>query len=172
MDDKTYNDLKQRLERHFDYWSEQMGLRRWDWMLEWHRGEIPGESSDADRMNRTMACVDAIPERLQFHIQFSLENINATLFQKAENDPDGQEWILEQTVIHELCHVLVCEMRVRALMQIQEGSAMEDYMFHEERVVAQLTNAFCWVRNTGYDSPRKVLERARLAEQNGEESHG
>ena len=169
VDDATYADLKQRLERHFKYWSTQMGLRHWDWMLEWHRGEIPGFPPDEDGLNRTQACVDTNPERLQFHIQFSLSNINTQLFSKAENDPDQQEWLLEQTIIHELCHVLVCEMRSRAFLQIQEGSAQEDYLFHEERVVAQLTNAFCWVANTGTKRPRRKLEKRRKRTQEGEQ---
>jgi len=43
---------------------------------------------------------------------------------------DGDE--IERAVVHELCHILVNEMR-------------EDEIHHEERVVTGLQKAFMWV---------------------------
>jgi hypothetical protein len=40
---------------------------------------------------------------------------------------------IERIILHELCHILVCEMR--------EGD-----LHHEERVVSGLTKAFMWTR--------------------------
>jgi hypothetical protein len=47
---------------------------------------------------------------------------------------------LERTVVHELCHALVNEMR-------------ETGIDHEERVVTMLTKAFLWTRDLTKDTP-------------------
>ena len=60
-------------------------------------------------------------------------------------------------IVHELCHVLVAELRPTK----DESRNWDEWIFHEERVVAQMTLAFIWVANEGGKRPRQLLKTAQ-----------
>ncbi|KKL89323.1 hypothetical protein LCGC14_1915860 [marine sediment metagenome] len=63
---------------------------------------------------------------------------------------------LEVVVVHEMCHVLVNEMRADRGGEPTHGSVA-----HEERVVSTLAQAFLTVRDQGEREGRKAARRKK-----------
>lgn len=119
-------------------WITCMGLRFWRIHLEYvqHAHEMQGRRS-ASSPEGTVCLGMA---------QAEWKYCEATLVLNCEELASRSDDEVEHVIVHELCHVLVNEMREWA------GSHMPDdewaaYMKHEERVVTQLEKAFMWTRS-------------------------
>ena len=115
-----------RCRRVFDEWLQPLGLLWWSVDIDYYddSAEFPGGTGSGD--SRVVARVWAQWEYLQAKIAINVPEV-------AQMDDDK----LERVLVHELCHILVSEMRA-------DPDACTD---HEERTVTQLANAFIWTRN-------------------------
>jgi hypothetical protein len=118
---------KARIKRFIYKWVTPLGLGWWKVDIEWLDGppETPHEGFD-----KAADCRAQWPYR-KATVRFWL---NATM------DMDDED--LEEMVVHELCHILVNQMR-------------EEGIVHEEAVVTALSKAFIWT----YSAGRKTLAR-------------
>lgn len=73
---------------------------------------------------------DVVPAYVDANWMYASAKISVNLPAFDDMKPDE----IERHVVHELCHILVNEMR-------------EGELHHEERVVTGLTKAFFWVEN-------------------------
>lgn len=107
----------------FAKWIPRLGLA-------WHDIEIvyyddPQEIINHFRIIETGEMVPATVTAQWMYADAKI-NINLPVFEHIETDN------IERVIVHELCHILVNEMR-------------EGELHHEERVVTGLTKAFFWV---------------------------
>ena len=110
---------KKRVTKYLKKWTYLLGLRWWQIYVCW--------SDDHDSFNRDGSTVVA-----RTFSDWRYMTATVTFYLPAIKDKTDEE--LEMYVIHELCHVLVNEMR-------------EQGIDHEERVVTTLQKAFFWTRN-------------------------
>lgn len=142
--------LRRECERHFGWWSEYLGFGHWERNYTWHRlarGEEQGGYSI------TMTC-EAYAERLTYTIEVWLPTLYDHV---ADIDAAERDRRIEKIVVHELMHAHVAELRPA------EDAEWPAHEFHEERVVAQLTNAVIWIANHGHERPRRLAEAKRKA---------
>lgn len=107
----------------FDKWIPRLGLA-------WHDIEIVYYDDPYEIINRfrVIETGEMVPANVtaQWMYADAKININLPAFEFIEDAK------IERVIVHELCHILVNEMR-------------EPEMHHEERVVTGLTKAFFWV---------------------------
>lgn len=125
MNDAEYEAQKARVTAFLDIWIAPLGLRWWKLTHVWKR------TTESGTHGPLQATCSAAWEYMDACIEWYLPTI-ATLADDA----------LEDTVIHELMHVLVNEMSVA---NNQEAAGDNDA--HEERVVTTLAKAAMWVRD-------------------------
>lgn len=125
MTDEQFEKEKQRLRRFVDRWYSVLGLESFHTIFEYHRGLIP------DYLSSTGTC-SVNWEYHQAWVDFSCEKSSRL------DDRDA-----ELVVVHELCHILVNQMRDYT---DEHGNT---HIKHEESVVTQLSKAFLWVRESG-----------------------
>jgi hypothetical protein len=106
--------------RYFKIWTYRLGLRWWTVNVIYHKGKEARKFFAAGEDETVLA-------RTFADWRYSVANIHINL--PAFRDMEDNE--IERVVIHELCHVLVNEMR-------------EGEIHHEERVVTHLQKAFLW----------------------------
>lgn len=111
----------------FAKWIPRLGLAWWDIEIVYY--DDPNEIIQRFRIIETGEMVPANVTAQWMYADAKI-NINLPAFELI--DPG----VIERVVVHELCHLLVNEMR-------------EGEIHHEERVVTQLTKAFFWVE--GWD---------------------
>lgn len=128
MNDKEYKDLKGAIQVHSDRWRTRLGLRWWKIAFEYDRDGSTFRAAQDDGQARR-----AVAARSQVSWPYLIATI---YFNMPELENIGHEGI-EETIIHEFCHVLVNELR----------EEREDWLDHEERVTTTLTNAFLWTRD-------------------------
>jgi hypothetical protein len=122
VNDADYEVQRTRVRAVFDRWIPLLRLQGWRFMFEWERGGGPEGAAASE-------CVmECYADWRYLHVKFV-----AYLGTIAEEE-DG---ILEEHVVHELCHVHLHELR-------ENDDAHND---HEERVATQLARAFLEVRN-------------------------
>ena len=131
MRDLEFNRVKAKLKHMSLHWIWTLGLKRW------HRIDIVYHRSDP---NPKEADGYACPAWVNVKWEYQIATVNFDVSQLLESSDEELEYI----VIHELCHVLVNEMRC------QDGARQ-----HEERVVTGLAQAFRWVRNVARDEALK-----------------
>lgn len=148
MNDREMARLRRECETHFNWWSEYLGLRHWERHYTWHRLSRGDEHGG---YSTTMTC-EAYAERLSYNIEVWLPTLYDHV---ADVDAAERDRRIEKLVVHELMHALVCELRPA------EDAEWPAHEFHEERVVAELTNAVIWVANHGHERPRKRAEAKR-----------
>lgn len=109
---------KHTVKTYFDKWQKRLGLGWWDIDIAWveTEKEIAAHFDDSD----TSAFVN-----------IDWPRGDAILYIRVPHFKYMAEDRVEKIVLHELCHILVNEMR-------------EGEMHHEERVVTGLTKAFLW----------------------------
>lgn len=115
--------LRKKIKRYLKKWVQPLGLL-W-WKIDAYYYDDPMEMVRQFTVtddNITYASVDTDWRYLRATIKFNLPAI------AGRTDEE-----IESTVVHELCHILVCEMR-------------ENGVDHEERVVTGLQRAFFWTR--------------------------
>lgn len=131
MNDLEFEAQKERVRRVYDRWDQPLGLKWWRITQEWCRDLSGFEGESNGHVNFTpLARTSASWEYMIATISFNLVGI-------ADIDDEA----LERVVVHEMCHVLVREMR-----DDYGGHATHDTPAHEERVVSSLAQAFIWVR--------------------------
>jgi hypothetical protein len=111
--------VKKLLRQHCAFWIHWMGLKWWQVEVIFNRGRAPARDGLGDKAGECTADWKYLWARVEFWPD------SMTFLSKRE---------IERTVIHELGHILVNEMRAEGID-------------HEERVVSHLTDAFEWVRD-------------------------
>lgn len=111
------------LKAAFAEWIPRLGLAWWD--IEIHYYDDPGEIV---RLFRQVDNGGVVPAFVDANWMYAEAKISINLPAFDELDADK----IERIVVHELCHILVNEMR-------------EGELHHEERVVTGLTKAIFWV---------------------------
>jgi hypothetical protein len=115
-----YKEVRQHIRKVVPWWVHQLGLGYWHVKVYYsheiqrnHQGTIRAAYCEAD---------------------WRYETASITFYPKAMCEMAEDE--IEATVVHELMHVFLDEMR-------------EPEIHHEERVATQLQKAFCWVKKAG-----------------------
>lgn len=135
--DAEYEALKERIDAAFRRWTLWLGLRWWQIDVEYvvdrsqfhENGDTPEQTTAMD--------VDADWTRLKAYVRVNMLAIA---------DMDDEQ--LGEHVCHELCHVLVNEMRIPPWANAP-NEVQWRHLEAEERVVSLLTKAFGWVYNAG-----------------------
>ena len=120
MTDKQFRKQRKRVQRHFRVWRERLRLTGWEFGFNYHRG--PYEVNGATNQ-RCMASAAVDWEYRAATLDFNLAEIARASEREVEN-----------CVVHELCHVLVREMR--------QWATADDGLAHEERVCTEVAWAF------------------------------
>jgi hypothetical protein len=129
--DAEFKRTKRRIEKYLDRWRHILWITQWFITTEYYR-EPPPEMNHGD----SCSLMDIVPR---------WEYMRVNMPQVALLPLDD----LEKTVMHELLHCVVCEMRTNKLDRA-----------HEERVVSHLTKTLWAARLTGYqDAQRKAAKR-------------
>lgn len=111
---------KKAIRKHLDNWIYRLGLRWWDVTVYFYKGKRARKYFDAGENETVLA-------RTFADWRYATANIHINL-PAFDGMADAE---IERVIIHELCHILVNEMR-------------EGELHHEERTVAWLTKAFMW----------------------------
>ena len=123
MSEDEFQATKAAIAAHADYWRDRLGLKGWTLIDHYYR-DVGEFLIDNDNI-RSAATVKAV-------WPYMTANFYWNVFDMLKDDN------LDETVLHEHAHVLVCEMRD------PETKAVTD---HEERVVTMVTNALVWTRD-------------------------
>lgn len=146
MTDKEYREQKKRVQKYLDKWITPLGLRWWKIDVVWDRAT----HCDSDPPGGSEHCAA--------HVKCRWEYLEATvtfhLLQLIEQKDDD----LEKVIVHELCHVLVNEMRA-PIAPNDETHA--EWMKHEERVVSTLACAFIWTYEEAVKANKCKLQHVR-----------
>lgn len=113
---------KERIQRAFDKWIPRLGLSWWDIEVDYY--DDPGEIVEQFRSDDGHL-VPALVDVLWMYATAKV-SVNLPAF---DDMPPAK---VERIIVHELCHILVNEMR-------------EGELHHEERVVTGLTKAIFWL---------------------------
>lgn len=142
MTDAEYTAQKKRVKSIWDKWSNMLGLRTWQRVsIEYFRDDVlPRHDGESDR-TPTAAVAD-----VRTHWQYRTAHVRICL-PAAMNEDD---YNLEYIIVHEMCHMLVNEMREE-----------EDRHNHEEHVVTGLAMAFGWVERITEQETRKLRKAVK-----------
>lgn len=127
--DKQFRETKKRLKSAISKWHKTLGLGWWKVDYRYYNTLTSGDRS---LNGNILATCSADWRYMTADICFAVESIWG-----AELDDEA----IEALVVHEMCHILVNEMR-------------EDGIDHEERVTETLARAFVWARNEGVTRSR------------------
>lgn len=137
MTDAEYESQKARVKVLWDKWTNMLGLRTWQKIsIEYFRDEALPRRDDESERTPSSAVAD-----VRTHWQYRTAHVRICLPAAMGEDDDNLEYI----VVHELCHILVNELREQ-----------EDWLNHEEHVVTQLAMAFGWVEGITQREAGKV----------------
>jgi hypothetical protein len=141
--DLTDEELKHQIERIrplITRWPQQLGLGQW--LLTFGYARSGAEDSGGREGGKwgTMAEVQADWRYKQAYVTFYMPQVSQT---------DDSE--LEYAFVHELCHILVNELRGPKL-EYKDGS---NGRAREESVVTAMAKAYLWVRDSVLTSPTR-----------------
>lgn len=133
MKRKAFKRQRARCQRVIGEWLQPLGLLWWETTINYYDdpAEFPGGAGSGD--SHVAARVWAQWEYLQATVAINVPEV-------ARMDDDR----LERVLVHELCHILVAEMRA-------DPDVCTD---HEERTVTQLAKAFIWTRDRAREGGR------------------
>jgi hypothetical protein len=134
--DAEYEAQKARVRAAIARWDQPLGLRWWKMRYEYAREH---DNPGCDEVSRRVARCWTSWQYLEATIRFYLP---------ALVDLDDAE--VEQTVVHEMCHVLLNEMR-----ELRHDA--ENWLQHEERTATVLAKAFLWTADL-------ITERLQVAQ--------
>ncbi len=120
MKDKEWNQKKNKIAKILRTWIKDFGLR-------WYNIDIEYKAGDAPERGNEYKCVAQVTSKWMYR--------DATITIWLEELPYHDEERLERLLVHELCHILVEQMRPE-----------EGVTDNEECVVEGLARAFMWVR--------------------------
>jgi len=141
LNDKKFRDTKRRVEGLIERWRRILWITQWKIDVTYFR-EPP---ADMDGPGAQCAHMDIVPRW-----EYMTAAIRVNMPQVMHLDLDD----LERTVMHELLHCVVCEMRHWTPTRRE----------HEERVVSHLTKAMWAARLTGWDDSKADLRKKQRAE--------
>ena len=128
MNDEEFEAQKARVQALVDRWLPRMGLNWWvEIKIDYKRDQAEMPSSHAD------ANCNASWEYKVATIVFSLPKCAAL-----------SDYLLEETVVHELCHVLTAGFDELVPSDLMESAIIE-------HTVTSLAQAFMWVRDFAAD---------------------
>ncbi len=125
MKRKAFEKQRARCKRHFDWWIARLGLGTWSIDVLYQQARDYRREHDVSTNSAMITYVD-------WRYLDAAIYVNIARVKRMSDDE------LERAVVHELCHLLVHELR--------ESCGREDARDHEERVVSHLAKAFQWVR--------------------------
>lgn len=154
MTDREYRRLRKRIRRIAEGWITSLGLRWWSIDLIYDRDgsavrPLTPEERAADKHLLGEAHVQW--QYLKARVVFNMPEI-------AADDMTDRE--IERLVVHELCHVLVREMREWAPEEVTVDRN-DIGMKAEERVVTTLASAFLWTRACWQKEGKRNGDKAR-----------
>ena len=118
--------LRNKIKRYLNLWVKQLGLGMWRIDAYYYDNPLTVMKEFAAGENEIVyAEVTSDWRYMKAAIKFNMPALTG----KTDEE-------IEASVVHELCHILVCEMRT-------------DGVDHEERVVTGLQLAFMWTREAG-----------------------
>lgn len=139
MNDKEYNEQRDRLLTLADKWIAPLGLKWWHVKFEYSRESLSTQGQKASgRSCQAQTIVD-------------WEYLNATITFDMQAIVDESDKELESTFVHECCHILIHEMRMWAGPEFTREK-QDEAIKHEERVVTLLAKAFLWTREAGEET--------------------
>lgn len=133
--DQEFESIRSRIKAAVEKWLPAMGLKWWhEIIITYERDrfsqERNGHPPDCAAFTRvSWEYLDAI-------VTFSV----ACCWSKEYTDQE-----IDYLVRHELCHLLVNEMRMYGPPNHRDEQAADEAIKHEERVVTQIAQAFGWV---------------------------
>jgi len=139
MTDAEYRATRARISRYLKMWQRPMGLGQWTISVEFCREPPPDMQPNPPSWG---ALMDVEP-KWQYMVARMRVNMPAAL------TTDDSE--LERTVIHELAHCVVAEMR--------PTKHTDDTRAHEERVVTILEKTFHSLHTDGWNAAKDDLKR-------------
>ena len=122
MKKKAFKRSRKRFQAVLDKWLKPLGLLWWHIDVFYHR-----ETPKSFKKKRGVTAAKVIAR---------WKYMEAAIYVNTPAIPGMDDEELDRVVIHELCHILVNEMR-------------EAEMHHEERVCTRLAQAFAWVYREG-----------------------
>ncbi len=128
MKRKAFKKQRKRCRRHFAWWIPRLGLGTWSIDVLYQREHDYRREHNVSTNSAMIAYVD-------------WRYLDAAIYVNVARVRTMSDDELERAVVHELCHLLVHELR--------ETRARDDARDHEERVVSHLAKAFQWVRRGG-----------------------
>lgn len=135
MTDAEYRKQRARVQRLLDKWQAPLGLGWWKVTHYWYRESLNDDHPD-DGQSNIAADTKVNWPYMEAAVRWCLPII-------AEQTDARIEWL----VLHELCHILVNEMRAG------EDTARLD---HEERVCSTLAAAFVWADEAATKRAKKA----------------
>lgn len=155
LNDREYNAQKKRIRSLTQKWIRPLGLGQWRIDIDYCRENEIALSNGHDPESAFSALMD---------VQTQWEYMQASIRINMPFAAGLDDETLERAFVHELMHVMVCEMRVPdwAGAPIEVMQSQRD---HEERVVTTLANAMLWIRQAGHDEGAKVKQQPETKEQ-------
>ncbi len=136
MNDKEFNALRSRIDKIAKWWIKQSGLGWWKISLVYDRDTTPQGDGTGDY--HLAATCSAKWQYLDATLTFNMQAFTET---SSKN--------LEKTIVHELMHIFVNEMREKGTL-------------HEERVVTSLAKGFIWIRDEGIAIGKREAKKEAL----------
>jgi hypothetical protein len=133
LTDSQYAAEKARVLERLEYWRPRLHRGSWRLNVEWERGENVKESQ-----------VEGWNDYVRFEIRAQWRYAQAKLYVWCGGTAELSDEILEEFVVHELCHCLVHELQ-------DLGGVSPDYLAHEEHVATVLARAFIETRDRARD---------------------
>lgn len=142
MDDKQFRTTKNLIEGMIGTWKRTLGLGLWHIETAYHR-EAP---DDMGAPNGQCARMDVVASWEYMRADIRVNMPQMAMLGIVE---------VEEAVIHELLHCLVCEMREMATHPPNSPEARH----HEERVVTHLAKAVYSTRQVGWNDATDAQKR-------------
>lgn len=137
MTDKEFRVQQARVHSAYRKWHEPTGMGGWIVSHVWHRDGTAG-NPDRDRGEYTTAARASV----------SWEYISVSFHWNLESLACNSDAELDRIVRHEICHVLVNEMRMFGPVAMSAEEA-DRAMKHEERTVTALASVLLWCFQAG-----------------------
>lgn len=150
MNDAEYDKQKARIQRLINYWVKLLGLGWWRIDFAYKREGLKLD----DNIDDTGTEFTAAKTHAHWQYLDALTEWNMPWVAGADDEN------LEKTVVHELVHLFINEMREWAGDGAPPGG-LKHAIRHEERVVTQLTNALLRLRDHARAEGRKDAEAKR-----------
>ncbi len=151
MKDREYAAQKRRVLRIIKWWRDELGLRWWHINWEFYDNADPQLFAMEDG-GRAFANAKVDWPYLDATIDLNMP--------RAEDYTDDE---LENALVHEMCHILVREMRDDR----EHAQSAHPLIVHEERVCTTLASAFIWVRKRAEKDGRTASKTSRAKKRRG-----